>query len=57
MSPSKVPAIDFTKFYNIVDGKQRSADSFHNGVNPATKEKLWDVSLALPSSLANPWLG
>jgi len=46
MSPSKVPAIDFTKFYNIVDGKQRSANSFHHGVNPATKEELWDVPVA-----------
>ena len=45
MSPSKVPTIVFDKFYNIIDGKQRSADSFRNGVNPATKEKLWDVCL------------
>jgi hypothetical protein len=44
MSPSKVPSIVFDKFYNIVDGKQRGADSYRNGVNPATKEKLWDVS-------------
>ena len=46
MSPSKVSNIDFTTFYNIVDGKQRGAKSVHNGINPATQEKLWDVPIA-----------
>ncbi|KAI9718146.1 MAG: hypothetical protein M1828_006844 [Chrysothrix sp. TS-e1954] len=43
MSPSKVSTIDFTKFFNIVDGKQRSSKNVHNGVDPTTGEKLWDV--------------
>jgi acyl-CoA reductase-like NAD-dependent aldehyde dehydrogenase len=46
MSPSKVSNIDFTTFYNIVDGKQRSSKNIHNGVNPVTQEKLWDVPIA-----------
>lgn len=45
MSPSKVPTIDFTTFSNIVDGKQRSSKNIHNGINPATGEKLWDVPI------------
>ena len=36
-------SIAFDKFYNIVDGQQRSADAYRHGVNPATKAKLWDV--------------
>jgi hypothetical protein len=51
MSPSAVPTIAFDKFYNIVDGQQRGAESFHHGVNPATKEKLWDVSSNILPSL------
>jgi hypothetical protein len=50
MSPSKVPDIVFDKFYNVVDGKQRSAETFRNGVNPATKAKLWDVCYSPNSS-------
>ncbi|KAK3080533.1 hypothetical protein LTS18_000478, partial [Coniosporium uncinatum] len=46
MSPSKVSNIEFDKFYNIVDGKQRSAKSNHQGINPATAEPLWDVPIA-----------
>ena len=46
MSPSKVSTITFDKFYNIIDGKQRSSSKVHNGVNPSTKEKLWDVPIA-----------
>ena len=44
MSPAATIAWD--KFHNIIDGKQRSADKLGNGVNPATKEKLWDVSFS-----------
>lgn len=44
MSPSKISSIVFDKFYNIVDGKQRSSASFHNGVDPTTGQKSWDVS-------------
>ena len=45
MSPSKVSTITFDKFYNIIDGQQRSSSRIHNGVNPSTKEKLWDVPI------------
>ena len=46
MSPSKVSTLTFDKFYNIVDAKQRSASSFHQGINPATGDNLWDVPIA-----------
>lgn len=45
MSPSRVANIEFDKFYNIIDGKQRGAASTRNGINPATKENLWEVSI------------
>lgn len=51
MSPSKVSTISFDKFYNIVDGKQRSSDSNQNGVNPVNGEKLWDVPVATEKDL------
>lgn len=46
MSPSKVSNISFTSFSNIVDGKPRSSDKFHQGVNPVNGQKLWDVPIA-----------
>lgn len=46
MSPSKVTKIDFQSFSNIVDAQPRSAKAKYNGINPATKEKLWDVPIA-----------
>ena len=47
MSPSKVPTnIDFQSFSNIVDGQPRGGKAKYNGINPATKEKLWDVPVA-----------
>jgi acyl-CoA reductase-like NAD-dependent aldehyde dehydrogenase len=46
MSPSKSVDIDFTTFYNVVDGKNISSKNVHNGINPATQEKLWDVPIA-----------
>ncbi|KAF2668514.1 aldehyde dehydrogenase [Microthyrium microscopicum] len=46
MSPGRVSNITFDEFYNIIDGKQKGASKNYNGVNPATKEKLWDVPVA-----------
>lgn len=46
MSPSKSVNIDFTTFYNVVDGKNVSSKNVHQGINPATQEKLWDVPIA-----------
>lgn len=47
MSPSKVTnIIDFKSFSNIVDGQPRSGKAKYTGINPATKEKLWDVPVA-----------
>ncbi|KAF2219480.1 aldehyde dehydrogenase domain-containing protein [Elsinoe ampelina] len=46
MSPGKVSNIEWDKFYNIVDGKNRSGDKFHQGVNPINKQKNADVPIA-----------
>lgn len=46
MSPSKVSTISWDSFSNIVDGKPRGAEEHHNGINPSTGEKLWDVPVA-----------
>ncbi|KAF2128189.1 aldehyde dehydrogenase [Dothidotthia symphoricarpi CBS 119687] len=51
MSPGKVSTIDFEKFYNIVDGKQRGSDNIHHGVNPTTGKDLWDVPIASEQDL------
>lgn len=46
MSPSKTTNLDFQSFSNIVDGQPRGGKAKYNGINPATKEKLWDVPVA-----------
>jgi len=51
MSPLKVSILDFEKFYNIVDGKQRSSDQIHHGTNPSTGKELWDVPVASDKDL------
>ena len=51
MSPGKVSTLDFETFYNIVDGKQRSSDKIHHGINPATGQELWDVPIASEQDL------
>lgn len=51
MSPGKVSNIDFEKFYNIIDGKQRGSDNIHHGINPATGQELWDVPIGSEQDL------
>lgn len=51
MSPSKVSTISFDTFYNVVDGKNRGAKASHQGINPVTGEKLWDVPVATKEDL------
>lgn len=51
MSPGKVSTLDFEKFYNIVDGKQRGSDNIHHGINPSTGQELWDVPIASEKDL------
>ena len=46
MAPSKLTTVDFNTFTNIVNGEPRSAKNKYNGINPTTKEKLWDVPVA-----------
>jgi len=51
MSPGKVSTLDFEKFYNTVDGKQRGSDNIHHGVNPSSGQELWDVPIASEKDL------
>lgn len=46
MSPSKVSTVEFDSFSNIIDGQPRGGKAKYNDINPATKEKLWDVPVA-----------
>lgn len=38
--------VDFNTFTNIVNGEPRSSKNKYNGIDPTTKEKLWDVPVA-----------
>ena len=51
MSPGKVSTLDFEKFYNIIDGQQRSSEQIHHGINPTTSQELWDVPIASEKDL------
>jgi acyl-CoA reductase-like NAD-dependent aldehyde dehydrogenase len=51
MSPGKISTLDFEKFYNIVDGKQRGSEQVHHGINPATGQELWDCPIASEQDL------
>ena len=46
MSPSKVSQIKWDEFSNVVDGKTRGSKEKHQGTNPATGQKLWEVPIA-----------
>ncbi|KFY36951.1 hypothetical protein V495_07497 [Pseudogymnoascus sp. VKM F-4514 (FW-929)] len=51
MSPGRASTLNFEQFYNIVAGKQRGSDKIHHGVNPATRQELWDVPIASDQDL------
>jgi len=51
MSPGKISSLEFDKFYNIVDGKQRGSEQIHHGINPSTGQELWDVPIASEQDL------
>jgi acyl-CoA reductase-like NAD-dependent aldehyde dehydrogenase len=53
MSPGKTANISFdSNFANIINGEARTkSDNYHQGVNPATGEKLWDVPIANQSDV------
>ena len=53
MSPSKTANISFdSEFANIINGKAHTkSDNYHQGVNPATGEKLWNVPIANQSDV------
>ena len=46
MAPSKLTTVDFGTFFNVVDGQNRSSKTKYNGIDPTTKESLWDVPSA-----------
>jgi acyl-CoA reductase-like NAD-dependent aldehyde dehydrogenase len=45
MSPSKVSNIKWDEFFNVVDGKNRSAKEKHYGIDPATGEQSFPVPI------------
>jgi acyl-CoA reductase-like NAD-dependent aldehyde dehydrogenase len=52
MPPSRVSTpLDFTEYHNTINGLPRKAKAVHNGINPATKAKLWDVPVATQQDL------
>ncbi|KAL6706440.1 hypothetical protein ACN47E_005546 [Coniothyrium glycines] len=51
MSPGKVSTLDFDKFYNIIDGKQRGSDQAHHGINPTSGQELWEVPIGTEQDL------
>jgi acyl-CoA reductase-like NAD-dependent aldehyde dehydrogenase len=40
------PSYDFTKFYNVIDGKTRDAKEHTNAYDPVKLKELWDVPCA-----------
>ena len=46
MAPSKLVTIDFTTFPNIINGEPRNSKTKYHGVDPTTKEPLWDCAIA-----------
>jgi delta 1-pyrroline-5-carboxylate dehydrogenase len=42
---------EFTTFANIINGGPASASHFTQGIDPSTKQKLWDVPVATPDDL------
>lgn len=46
MAPSKLTSIDFTSFTNIVNGEPRNSKTKYHGIDPTTKQPLWDVPVA-----------
>jgi delta 1-pyrroline-5-carboxylate dehydrogenase len=53
MSPGKTANISFdSDFGNVINGESRTkSENYHQGVNPATGEKLWDVPIANQSDV------
>lgn len=45
------PQLDFTKFYNTINGKLTTTEKVRQGVNPATLEPLYDVPVATPKDV------
>lgn len=46
VSASGNSTVDFTKFYNIIGGTNRTSPDSYHGINPATETKLWDAPVA-----------
>ncbi|KAI9757530.1 MAG: hypothetical protein M4579_003443 [Chaenotheca gracillima] len=51
MSPSKVSTVDFATFHNTVNGEHRGGKTVYQGINPATREQLWDTPVATKQDL------
>jgi acyl-CoA reductase-like NAD-dependent aldehyde dehydrogenase len=44
-------SVDFTAFFNCIDGDLRTSPSLHNGTNPSDKSNLWNVPVATEKDL------
>ena len=42
---------EFTTFANVINGGLASGSHFTQGVDPSTKQKLWDVPVASPDDI------
>ena len=51
MAPSKLTTVSFTTFSNIIDGEPRSSKTKYHGIDPCTKQPLWDVPVATPQDV------
>lgn len=46
MSPSKFTHVSFDTYTNIIGGEPRTSKQKYRGIDPSTKEDLWDVPIA-----------
>ncbi|KAF5024590.1 hypothetical protein F66182_3353 [Fusarium sp. NRRL 66182] len=44
---------EFTSFSNIINGDSITGPNFTQGINPSTKQKLWNVPVASPEDIEN----
>ncbi|RSL90683.1 hypothetical protein CEP52_014521 [Fusarium oligoseptatum] len=51
LSPFKMSTVDFHTFSNVIAGALRSSAHLGHGINPSTREPLWDVPIATAQDL------
>ncbi len=51
MMSSTTESLTFDSFFNVVNGLRSSSGKSHRGLDPATKQELWDVPIASPEDV------